>query len=195
MRKTQAEIEKAEARNEPDAQIAADAATASGDGGATTAPESLDELKAKAAKADENWQRLLRTTADFDNFKKRAARERQDAVKYANEGLITKLLGVLDNFEAAQIATASNRAGGTQALQDGIVMIQQQLKNVLVDSGVEEVDATGKPFDPNFHEAVSQQETDAVPEGQVLQQLRKGYKLRDRLLRPASVVVAKKPAL
>jgi molecular chaperone GrpE len=74
-------------------------------------------------------------------------------------------------------------------------MIQQQLKNVLVESGVEEVDATGKPFDPNFHEAVSQQESDAVPEGQVLQQLRKGYKLRDRLLRPASVVVAKKPAL
>src|SRR5690349_5205033 len=158
------------------------------------APEQLAELKERAAKADEHWQRLLRTTADFDNFKKRAARERQDAVKYANEGLITKLLGVLDNFEAAQIAAASNPAGGIQSLQDGIAMIQQQLKNVLVESGVEEVDATGKPFDPNFHEAVSQQETDAVPEGQVLQQLRKGYKLRDRLLRPASVVVAKKPA-
>jgi len=196
MRKTQAEIDKAEAGNEPDAQIAADAAApASADSNVAAAPESVEELKAKAAKADENWQRLLRTTADFDNFKKRAARERQDAVKYANEGLITKLLGVLDNFEAAQIAAASNRAGGLQALQDGIAMIQQQLKNVLVDSGVEEIDATGKPFDPNFHEAVSQQESDAVPEGQVLQQLRKGYKLRDRLLRPASVVVAKKPAL
>jgi len=196
MRKTQAEIDKAEAGNEPDAQIAADAAApASADSNVAAAPESVEELKAKAAKADENWQRLLRTTADFDNFKKRAARERQDAVKYANEGLITKLLGVLDNFEAAQIAAASNRAGGLQALQDGIAMIQQQLKNALVDSGVEEIDATGKPFDPNFHEAVSQQESDAVPEGQVLQQLRKGYKLRDRLLRPASVVVAKKPAL
>ena len=196
MRKTQAEIDKAEAGNEPDAQIAADAAApASADSNVAAAPESVEELKAKAAKADENWQRLLRTTADFDNFKKRAARERQDAVKYANEGLITKLLGVLDNFEAAQIAAASNPAGGLQALQDGIAMIQQQLKNALVDSGVEEIDATGKPFDPNFHEAVSQQESDAVPEGQVLQQLRKGYKLRDRLLRPASVVVAKKPAL
>ena len=73
-------------------------------------------------------------------------------------------------------------------------MIQQQLKNVLVESGLEEVDASGKPFDPNLHEAVSQQETPDAPEGSVLQQLRKGYKLRERLLRPASVIVAKKPS-
>lgn len=193
MRKTEAEMEKMEAGNEADSPATADSVSADANTSAT--PESLEELKTKAAKADDHWQRLLRTTADFDNFKKRAARERQDAVKYANEGLITKLVGVLDNFEAAQVAAASNPAGGIQALQDGIAMIQQQLKNVLVESGVEEVDATGKPFDPNFHEAVSQQETDAVPEGQVLQQLRKGYKLRDRLLRPATVVVAKKPAV
>jgi molecular chaperone GrpE len=74
-------------------------------------------------------------------------------------------------------------------------MIQQQLRGVLVDAGLEEVDASGKPFDPNWHEAVSQQETTEAPDGQVLQQLRKGYKLRDRLIRPASVVVARKPAV
>ncbi len=73
-------------------------------------------------------------------------------------------------------------------------MIHQQLRNVLLESGLEEVDAAGKMFDPNWHEAVSQQETAEVPEGQVLQQLRKGYKLRDRLIRPATVIVARKPA-
>ena len=73
-------------------------------------------------------------------------------------------------------------------------MIGQQLKSVLAEAGLEEVDAVGKPFDPNLHEALSQQETPDVPEGQVVQQLRKGYKLRERLLRPASVVVAKQPA-
>jgi molecular chaperone GrpE len=80
-------------------------------------------------------------------------------------------------------------------LQSGIAMIQQQLKSALLETGLEEIDATGKPFDPMLHEAVSQQETTDAPEGHVLQQLRKGYKLRDRLLRPAAVIVAKKPAI
>ena len=82
----------------------------------------------------------------------------------------------------------------SSSLQSGINMILQQFKSALTEAGLEEVDATGKPFDPNLHEAVSQQETAEVPEGHVVQQLRKGYKLRDRLLRPASVIIAKKPA-
>jgi molecular chaperone GrpE len=81
-----------------------------------------------------------------------------------------------------------------QSLQTGISMVHQQLKNALTEAGLEEVDATGKRFDPNLHEAVSQQESAEVPEGHVVQQLRKGYKLRERLLRPASVIVAKAPA-
>ena len=161
---------------------------------AALTPEQVEELKAQAAKADENWQRLLRATADLENFKKRAARERQEAVKFANEGLVQKLVSVLDNFEMALAAAQNNPATDVQSLKDGVAMIQQQLKNVLTEAGVEEVDATGKIFDPNLHEAVSQQETDAAPEGQVVQQLRKGYKLRERLLRPATVIVAKKPA-
>lgn len=160
----------------------------------TLAPEQLEELKARAAQADEFWDRLLRTTADFDNFKKRSARDRQDAARYANESLIQKLLPVLDNFEMAQAAAQNAAANEAQSLQTGIAMIQQQFKAVLSDAGVEEVDATGKAFDPNLHEAVSQQETADAPEGHVVQQLRKGYKLRDRLLRPATVIVAKKPA-
>jgi molecular chaperone GrpE len=161
---------------------------------ATLTTEQLEELKQRAAKADEHWERLLRSAADFENFKKRAAREKQDAIKFANENLLQKLIPVLDNFDMALSATQNAQGGGLQAMQTGINMIHQQLKHALQEAGLEEVDATGKPFDPNLHEAVSQREVADAPEGQVVQQLRKGYKLRDRLLRPANVVVAKKPA-
>src|SRR5437879_231214 len=158
-------------------------------------PEQLAELKDRAAKADEHWDRLLRVTADLDNFKKRAAREKTDAIKFANENLLQKLIPVLDNFDMALAAVQSADGGGTaQSLQTGVSMIHQQLKNALAESGLEEIDASGKPFDPNLHEAVSQKETADAPEGQVIQQLRKGYRFRERLLRPASVVVARQPA-
>ncbi len=136
---------------------------------------------------------MLRTSADFDNFKKRAAREKQDAVKYANQELLQKLIPVLDNFDMALAATQTKEAGAPHSLQAGISMVYQLLKKVLQEAGLEEVDATGQPFDPSLHEAVSQQEVAEVPEGQVFRQLRKGYKLRDRLLRPAGVIVAKQP--
>lgn len=155
--------------------------------------EAVEELKKRAAKADENWERLLRTTADFDNFKKRAAREKQDASKYATESLLGKIIPVLDNFEMALAAAQNSSANGLKSLQDGVAMIHSQLKSVLAESGLEEVESAGKPFDPNLHEAVSQQESANVPEGHVLQQLRKGYKIRERLLRPATVIVAKGP--
>jgi molecular chaperone GrpE len=136
---------------------------------------------------------LLRTTADFDNFKKRAARERTEAVQFANASLIQKLLPIMDNFDMALAAVQNMKDEKTASLQMGITMVQSQLKNILAENGLEEIDATGKPFDPALHEAVSQQETADVPEGQVVQQIRKGYKMRERLLRPAAVVVAKKP--
>jgi molecular chaperone GrpE len=158
-------------------------------------PEQLNELKTRAAKADEHWDRLLRTAADFENFKKRAARERHEAAQAATAALVNKLLPVLDHFEMAQAAAqhAQPPQSGLAALHDGIAMVQQQLKGILAETGLEEVDASGRPFDPAWHEAVSQLETPGVPEGQVIQQIRKGYKLRDRLLRPATVIVAKKP--
>lgn len=152
----------------------------------------MQELKDKAAKADEYWNRLLREAADFENYKKRAARERQDALKYANEGLLQKLLPILDNFEMA-LSAANADGGSTDAIKKGVEMIHSQLKSALLESGLEEIDAANKKFDPNFHEAVSQKETADVPEDQVVQQVRKGYKFRDRLIRPATVVVAKKP--
>ena len=163
---------------------------------ANPSPEQLEELKSRAAKADEYWDRLLRTAADLENFKKRAARERTEAAQYANAALLLKLLPVLDHFEMAQ-ATAQSAdvpPGSVASLQAGIALIQQQLKGILAEAGLEEIDAAGKPFDPMLHEAVAQLETADTSEGQVVQQMRKGYKLRERLLRPAAVVVARKPA-
>jgi molecular chaperone GrpE len=156
-------------------------------------PEQIEDLKFRAAKADENWDRLLRTTADFDNFKKRAAREKIEAAQYASFSQRQKLLPVLDNFEMALTAAQTAQGDKLASLQSGVAMIQQQLKSALADTGLEEIDAAGKPFDPTLHEAVSQQETADVPEDHVAQQLRKGYKFKDRLLRAATVIVAKKP--
>jgi molecular chaperone GrpE len=156
-------------------------------------PEQIDQLKERAAKADEFRERLLREAADFENYKKRAARERQDSVTYANESLLQKLIPILDTFEMALAATASD-GSSAQSLQAGVLMIYNQLKSTLADAGLEEIDARGKVFDPNLHEAVSQQESAEVPEGEVMQQIRKGFKFRNRLVRPAGVIVAKKPA-
>ncbi len=192
MKKTDKATERAEAATEPVDTTGQEALTTVEPG--TVTAEQLDDLKQRAAKADESWERLLRTTADFENFKKRAAREKQDAVKYANESLMQKLVPVLDTFDMALAATQNDdRPAGMQSLVTGVAMVRQQLRNALAEAGLEDVDALGKMFDPNLHEAISQQETAEAPEGQVVQQLRKGFKLRERLLRPASVVVAKNP--
>jgi len=169
---------------------AADASTAD----SALTPSQIAELKTQAAKAAEHWDRLLRNTADFENFKKRAARERQDAIKFANEGLMQKLIPVMDNFEAALNSVPTGGGDNSQSLLTGVSMIHQQLKAALTEAGLEEIESQGKPFDPNIHEAVSQAESSEYPEGHVMQQLRKGYRLRERLLRPATVIVAKPPA-
>jgi molecular chaperone GrpE len=155
--------------------------------------EQVEEWKDQAIKAQEHWERLVRVSADFDNYKKRAAREREEATRYANKSLLEKLVPILDNLEAALGAANSVPGGASEALTTGVGMTYNQLRSVLADAGLEEIDAAGKPFDPNWHEAVSQQPSAEVPEGTVLQQLRKGFKLKERLIRPATVVVAKKP--
>src|SRR5437879_9100425 len=132
---------------------------------ATITPEQLEELKDRAARADENWERLLRTTADFENFKKRVTREKQEAIRYANEGLLQKLVPVLDNFDMALSAAQSGQTEAAQSLQAGINMIYQQFKSALVDAGLEAVAAAGKPCHANLHEAVSQPDSADVPDG------------------------------
>jgi molecular chaperone GrpE len=158
-----------------------------------TTTQKKDDLQYQASKAAEHYDRLLRTTADFENFKKRAAREREETRRSAVEGLVLKLLPVLDTFEMA-MAAAQQPGATLDNLKSGVAMIQNQLRSALQDSGLEEVNGLGAVFDPSLHDAISQEELAGTPEGKVVKQVRKGYKLRDRLLRPASVVVAKKPA-
>jgi molecular chaperone GrpE len=131
----------------------------------------------------------LRTQADFDNFRKRAAREKEDAVKYANAAFLERLIPILDNFELG--LNAARTGAANSPILAGMDMVAKQLTDFLSSSGVEPVNGEGQTFDPNLHEAVAQQESATVPEGVVIQQLRRGYKLRDRLLRPATVVVSK----
>ena len=131
----------------------------------------------------------LRSQADFENFRKRAAREKEDAVKYANASFLERLIPILDNFELGIAAAKGNEAPAP--IVAGFDMVSKQLNDFLLQHGVEPVDAVGQAFDPNLHEAVAQEASTEVEEGIVLRQLRKGFRLRDRLLRPATVVVSK----
>lgn len=130
----------------------------------------------------------LRSQADFENYRKRSIREREDAVKYANFSFVEKLVPVLDSFELGLLAAKSNEAAAP--IVSGMEMVKRQLEEVLHQFGVEPVDAAGNPFDPNLHEAVAQEPSEEVPEGNVVRQLRRGYRLRERLVRAALVVVS-----
>ena len=140
---------------------------------------------------DDLNDRLVRQAADLENFRKRSQREKDEARQFANQGLLEKLLPVLDNFEMALVAAGD----ADPAIRDGVQMIHDQLVGVLKESGVEPVDALGETFDPNLHEAISQKHTTEAEGGTVLQQVQRGYKLNDRLVRPARVIVAAAPVL
>jgi len=158
---------------------------------ATESPVPKAEYDAAVAQAAELKDRLLRGQADWENSRKRILREKEDAVRYAGEALLEKLLPVVDNFEMGM--KAAETATDAKSIAQGLEMVLKQFQQVLKDAGVETIDAVGQPFDPHRHEALGQHESDAHPEGHVVTQLRKGYKLKDRLLRAASVFVAKPP--
>jgi len=130
----------------------------------------------------------LRSQADFDNYKKRAAREKEDAIKYANSSLLERLIAILDNFELGLSAAKSE--GENSAIYSGMSMVMKQLSDFLTDNGLQPIDAEGAKFDPNLHEAIAHEASADVPEGIVIRQTRRGYRLKDRLLRPSSVVVS-----
>ena len=165
------------------------ATTADADAAAAAAQPELDpweELEADVAK----WKELsLRTAAEMDNLRKRTAREREEAIRYANQRLLEELLPVIDNFEMGMQAAAQD---SSSMIYIGMDMVRRQLNEFLAAQGVEEIDTSGL-FDPNLHDAVAQEDCAAGEEGRILRVSRKGYKLRDRLLRPASVVVSKLP--
>jgi molecular chaperone GrpE len=151
-----------------------------------TGDESLAQLQGDL----ERFRDLaLRSQADFENFRKRAARDKEEAVKYANGAMLERLLPILDNFELG--LNAARGTAESSAILAGMDMVAKQLNDFLLQHGVEPVKAEGAKFDPNLHEAVAQEASGTVPEGHVIRQLRKGFKLKDRLLRPATVVVSK----
>ncbi len=134
----------------------------------------------------------LRSQADLDNYRKRAAREKDEAIRFANAILLERLLPVLDSFELG--LAAARTESETSPVFQGMNMVFKQLQDFLGDSGAEIIDAVGQPFDPNRHDAVGQEHNGEVPEGHVVRQLRKGVILHGRLLRPAGVFVSKGPA-
>jgi len=147
------------------------------------------QLEAKDLEAKNNYERLLRQAAEVENFKKRSTREREDAIRFANESLVKDLLPVVDNLERA-IAHASGGGNG-KPLVEGVEMVLRGLLDVLAKHGVSLISAQGQPFDPTKHEAMSQVESDEHESNSVVEELHKGYMLRDRLLRAALVSVAK----
>lgn len=129
---------------------------------------------------------LLRAKADFENTRKRLVREKEESLRYANQSILSDLLPLLDHLELGlQAATSATDAS---SVVTGVKLIQTQFERFLTEHGVTPIDAMGKPFDPNLHEALGQEPSPGKPEGTVLHQRRRGYKIGDRLLRPASVV-------
>jgi molecular chaperone GrpE len=148
-----------------------------------------EKLKLKEQEAQENYDRLLRVSAEFDNYKKRASRDMEEFRKYSNQSLIKEMLSVVDNLELAMNSTNGHKAID-KGLLDGLAMTHKEIIKVFEKFNVKPISAKGQPFDPTFHEAVMQEETDEFPANTVINELQKGYLIHDRLLRPSMVVVA-----
>lgn len=154
---------------------------------APAAPEAPD-TQALQKERDDLYDRLLRKTAEFDNFRKRVDRDRKEMIEWAAADLMGELLSIVDDFDRALAADAPAEA---QPFKAGVELIQRQLADLLKKRGVTTVDALGADFDPHLHQAVAYEEVPGAREGEVVGVLAKGYKLGDRLLRPALVKVAK----
>ena len=152
------------------------------------AARAVDELADARRERDDFYDRLLRKTADFENYRKRVERERREMAQYAAGDVLEALLPVVDDFERAlQVNSGADAA----AYRKGIELIYRQLQDLLARRGVTPVDTVGKPFDPRFHQAVTYESSPGRAEGEVIEEVRRGYTHGDRLLRPAMVKVAK----
>jgi molecular chaperone GrpE len=151
------------------------------------------KLQEKEKEAKEHFDRFLRLSAELENFKKRAEKEKGETYKFANENLLKDLLPVLDNLERA--LEHGREATNHQALLEGVEMTHKGFGAVLGKYGLTRIEAMGEEFDPNHHEAVMVQEDAQSPPNRVINQLQKGYRLHNRLIRPAMVVVSKKPEI
>jgi molecular chaperone GrpE len=149
--------------------------------------DSDDAMAGLQADLDRFRDLALRSQADFENYKKRAAREKEDAVKYANSSLLQRLVSILDNFELG--LAAAKTESEHSPIYSGMVLVQKQLNDLLEENGLQAIEAEGKKFDPNLHEAIAHEPSE-IPEETVIRQARRGYRFKDRLLRPARVVVS-----
>jgi molecular chaperone GrpE len=152
--------------------------------------ELRDDLEHARAEADENLRSWQRSTADFSNYRRRVDEEREGTAAFANAILISKLLSVVDDFDRALATVPPDVHEGWL---DGIRLVERKLHSTLEAEGVTPIEALGQPFDPNLHEAVVHEETTAHPDNQVIGELQRGYRLHDRVLRPALVRVANNP--
>ena len=151
--------------------------------------ELKEELARKEKEATDNYDKYLRAVADLDNYKKRAIREKVDIIKYGKEDVIKDILPFVDSLDRAlEHADSSD----VQAFKEGIKLIQEQLLSCLKKHGVEKIDSVGLDFDPNFHEAMMQVESEEHTENKVVNEVQKGYLLNGRLLRPSKVCICKK---
>jgi molecular chaperone GrpE len=149
------------------------------------------KLKEEAEKAKEYWDKILRLQADFDNSRKRLEKEKQDFVKFANEGIILELLNVLDDLERT-VGLAESQHQDLSSFLKGVEMILAHLYEMLKEYGVKPIEAEGKLFDPHLHEAMMQVENKEIPEHTVVEEMQKGYMLNDRVIRTSKVKVSKK---
>jgi len=150
--------------------------------------DSMERAKQTADRLKETHDRYVRLAADFDNHKKRQAKEKEDTLKFAAEKLVKDLLPVVDNLDRALTS-----GGDAQALRDGVKLVQSQFLAALGKAGVQPFDSVGQPFDPSRHEALMQAESTTHVAGVVVQEFVRGYLLADRIARPAAVVVSKGP--
>lgn len=154
-----------------------------------------EEISTLKNQVEQYRDQSLRVAADLENYRKRMIREKEDVVRYANSSLLEKLLPIMDNFElglqAARLTAENHPESRAAEIISGFSMVQRQLNDFLKDHGMESIDAVGQIFDAKSHEALSYEINPALPEGQIISQLRRGYRLAGRLLRPASVIVSK----
>jgi molecular chaperone GrpE len=165
----------------------------SGPSGTNFQTTSPDEDEGLQVDLDRFRDLALRSQADFENYKKRAAREKEEAIKYANSALLERLIAIVDNFELG--LDAARGEGENSPVFSGMSMVLKQLMDFLTEHGLQPIDATGQKFDPNLHEAIAHEPSEGVREGVVIRQTRRGYRMKDRLLRPSSVVVSSGPAV
>ena len=179
---------------EPDAEEKNSTSPLKNDAAAPAAGTAAAEDDCEGLQADLDRFRdlALRSQADFENYKKSSSREKEEAIKYANSSLLERLIAIVDNFELG--LEAARAEGEKSPVFSGMSMVLKQLMDFLTDNGLQPIDATGQKFDPNLHEAIAHEPSDKFPEGIVVRQTRRGYRMKDRLLRPSSVVVSSGPA-